>query len=104
VTFCLAVTLVAFGSCWYHYAPTTDSLVWDRLPMAAGFMALLALVLGERVSWSLERRLLWPLVIGHSIKHFVSSVAVLFAIFAMLEMKVPDASPEVPAARRPAHP
>ena len=24
---------------------------------------------------------------GHSIKHFVSSVAVLFAVFAMLEMK-----------------
>ena len=180
VTFCLAVTLVAFGSSWYHYAPTTDSLVWDRLPMAAGFMALLALVLGERVSWLLERRLLWPLVIigvvtvlywawteqrgvgdlrpyglvqflpvvlmplllllfpvnrrsatwlwwtfvgyvvakiaeqmdgpiydalglsGHSIKHFVSSVAVLFAIFAMLEMKVPEASRAVPAARRPA--
>jgi hypothetical protein len=26
---------------------------------------------------------------GHSIKHFVSSVAVLFAVFAMLEMKAP---------------
>ena len=169
LAFCVAVTLVAFGSSWYHFAPTTDSLVWDRLPMAAGFMALLSLVLGERVSWPLSRRLLWPLVIigvatvlywawtekqgagdlrpyglvqflpvvlmplllllfpvnersakwlwwtftayvvaklaeqfdgpiyqavglsGHSIKHFVSSVAVLFAVFAMLEMKGPRA-------------
>jgi hypothetical protein len=24
---------------------------------------------------------------GHSVKHFVSSVAVLFAVFAMLDMK-----------------
>jgi len=167
ITFCVAVTLVAFGSSWYHYAPTTESLVWDRLPMAAGFMALVSLVLGERVSWQLSQRLLWPLVIigvatvaywawtetrgvgdlrpyglvqflpvvlmplllllfpgnersakwlwwtfagyvvaklaeqfdgaiydalglsGHSIKHFVSSLAVLFAVFAMLEMKAP---------------
>lgn len=165
ITFCVAVTFVAFGSSWYHYAPTTESLVWDRLPMAAGFMALLSLVLGERISWQLSQRLLWPLVIvgvatvlywawtekqgvgdlrpyglvqflpivlmplllllfpgnrqgakwlwwtfsayvvakiaeqldgpiydaiglsGHSVKHFVSSVAVLFAVFAMLDMK-----------------
>jgi hypothetical protein len=170
ITFCVAVLFVAFGSSWYHYAPTTESLVWDRLPMAAGFMALLSLVLGERVSWQLSRQLLWPLVIvgvatvaywgwtekhgvgdlrpyalvqflpvllmpllllwlpgnrqsamwlwwtfagyvvakvaehfdgaihdaiglsGHSIKHFVSSVAVLFAVFAMLEMKAPRES------------
>ena len=26
---------------------------------------------------------------GHSIKHFVSAVAVLFAVFALLEMKAP---------------
>jgi hypothetical protein len=30
---------------------------------------------------------------GHSIKHFVSSLAVLFAVFAMLEMRVPAAFP-----------
>ena len=81
ITFCVAVTLVAFGSFWYHYAPTTDSLVWDRLPMAAGFMALLSLVLFDAVGLS-----------GHSIEHFVSSVAVLFALFAVLEMKAPEAS------------
>ena len=168
VTFCIAVTLVAFGSSWYHYAPSTESLVWDRLPMAAGFMALLSLVLGERLSWKLSKVLLWPLVIigvasvvywawtekqgagdlrpyglvqflpvvlmplllllcpgsrrsamwlwytfagyvvakiaeqldapiynllgmsGHSIKHFVSAVAVLFGVFAVLEMQPPE--------------
>jgi hypothetical protein len=170
ITFCIAVTLVAFGSSWYHYAPSTASLVWDRLPMSAGFMALLALVLGERVSWPLSQRLMWPLVVagvasvlywawtetqgagdlrpyglvqflpvvliplllllfpgnprsakwlwwtfvgyvmakiaeqldgaiydainlgGHSIKHVVSSVAVLFALYAMLEMIGPESA------------
>jgi hypothetical protein len=167
-TFCTAVTLVTFGSAWYHLAPSNDSLVWDRLPMAPGFMALFAVVLGERVSWRLARRLLWPLVFtgiasvlywawtesrgsgdlrpyalvqflpialmpvllllfpgstrsarwlwwtfaayfvaklaeyfdapiheslgisGHSIKHLVSAIAVLFAIIAMREMKDAD--------------
>lgn len=167
ITFCVAVLLVAFGPSWYHYAPTNESLVWDRLPMTVGFMALVSLVLGERVSWQLSRVVLWPLVTigvatvvywdwtekqgvgdlrpyalvqflpvllmplllllfpgnrqsatwlwwtfvgyvvakiaeqldgsiydamglsGHSIKHFVSSVAVLFAVFAMLEMRAP---------------
>lgn len=168
ITFCVGVALVAFGSAWYHYRPSTESLVWDRLPMSISFMALLALTLGERVSWKLAGKLLWPLVIvgvasvfywawteqqgagdlrpyglvqflpivlmpllllmfpgskrsamwlwytfagyvlakiaeqldgqlyaaiglsGHSIKHFVSSLAVLFAVFAMLEMKAPQ--------------
>ena len=63
VTFCVAVALVAFGSAFYHYAPSTPTLVWDRLPMSIGFMALLALTLGERVSWTLARATLWPLVI-----------------------------------------
>jgi hypothetical protein len=42
VTFCIAVTFVAFGSAWYHYSPSTRTLLWDRLPMSVGFMALLA--------------------------------------------------------------
>ena len=44
------VGLTGFGSAWYHLAPTTATLFWDRLPMTLAFMALLALTLGERVS------------------------------------------------------
>ena len=46
----LGVGLTGFGSAWYHLAPTTMTLFWDRLPMTLAFMALLALTLGERVS------------------------------------------------------
>lgn len=180
VIFCVAVSCVALGSSWYHHAPGNDSLVWDRLPMAPGFMALFALVLGERVSWRLSRRLLWPLVIlgifsvlywawteargvgdlrpyavvqflpvllmpllillfpgnsvsarwlwwtfagyvvakiaeyfdaaihgiagisGHSIKHFVSSVSVLFAVLAIQAMRVPSTSGSDPMKARSA--
>ena len=57
------VGLTGFGSAWYHLAPTTATLFWDRLPMTLAFMALLALTLGERVS---ERAGPWllPLCLG----------------------------------------
>lgn len=167
LTFCIGVLFVSVGSSWYHLAPSTGSLLWDRLPMSVAFMALVSLLLGERVSWRLGTTLLWPLVAigvasvlywawtesrgvgdlrayglvqflpmllipllliffpgsrrgaiwlwytfaayagaklaehfdesiyaalglsGHSIKHFVSALAVLFAVFALLEMKAP---------------
>ena len=59
----LAVLLTSFGSAWYHVAPSNESLVWDRLPMAIGFMGLLAAIIAERVDARLGARLLWPLVL-----------------------------------------
>lgn len=63
ILFCLAVTAVSLGSAYYHYAPSTPALVWDRLPMSIAFMAVLALILGDRVNAVLGRALLGPLVI-----------------------------------------
>ena len=61
---CTAIALVAFGSGWYHVAPSNASLMWDRLPMTVAFMALFAAVLADRISWVLGRALLWPLVVA----------------------------------------
>jgi hypothetical protein len=47
---CVGVCLVCFGSAYYHLSPSNFSLLWDRLPMTVVFMALLALVLAERVT------------------------------------------------------
>lgn len=58
------VFLAGFGSAYYHWAPSDATLVWDRLPMTFFFMGLFALVIGERVSMDLGRRLLAPLVIA----------------------------------------
>jgi predicted membrane channel-forming protein YqfA (hemolysin III family) len=47
---CLGTILVGFGSAYYHLAPSNASLLWDRLPMTVAFMALLSLLLGERIT------------------------------------------------------
>jgi len=59
---CAAVALVAFGSAWYHHAPSIPTLVWDRLPMTVAFMVLFSAIIADRVSWLAGRALLWPLV------------------------------------------
>ena len=45
-----ALILTAFGSAYYHLAPSNARLVWDRIPIMIVFMALLAAVIAERVS------------------------------------------------------
>jgi hypothetical protein len=62
--FCTGVALVAFGSAWYHLAPSNATLVWDRLPMTVAFMAFLAALIADRIHWVLGRALLWPLVVA----------------------------------------
>jgi hypothetical protein len=62
VIFFLALALTAFGSAWYHANPNSDTLVWDRLPLAVTFMALFSAILAERLSWQLTTWLLVPLV------------------------------------------
>jgi len=56
-----AVTLVGLGSAYYHWAPSHWTLVWDRLPMAVGFMALFVALLSENVNPKLETILLAPM-------------------------------------------
>jgi predicted membrane channel-forming protein YqfA (hemolysin III family) len=60
--FFVGVTLTAFGSSYYHLDPNDHTLVWDRIPMTVGFMALVAAMLAERINVKLGVRLLVPLV------------------------------------------
>lgn len=46
----LGLLLTAFGSSYYHLAPSNIRLVWDRLPMTIVFMALVAALIAERIS------------------------------------------------------
>ncbi len=54
----LSVLAAGFGSAYYHWLPDNERLVWDRLPMATGFMALLAALLVERIDPKVGLRLL----------------------------------------------
>jgi hypothetical protein len=56
------ILLTAFGSAWFHLAPNNGTLFWDRLPMTIAFMPLVAIIVGEHISVSLGKRLLWPLL------------------------------------------
>jgi hypothetical protein len=44
----LGVLLTAFGSAYYHLAPSDSRLVWDRLPMTVIFMAFVACANAEQ--------------------------------------------------------
>ena len=46
---CVGILLVSLGSAYYHYSPSTPTLLWDRLPMTVAFMALFSMLLKERV-------------------------------------------------------
>lgn len=58
----LGILLTGFGSSYYHLDPSDRTLFWDRLPMAIGFMAILAMTIEERVDGRTGAVLLWPLI------------------------------------------
>ncbi len=61
-TFFAGVSAIAFGSGYYHWAPSNATLVWDRLPMTVAFMAFFSAIVGERISADAGRRALLPLL------------------------------------------
>jgi len=63
LVFFAGVALTSVGSAWYHLSPSNESLVWDRLPMAIGFMGLFAAVIAERIDSGAALRLLGPLAV-----------------------------------------
>ena len=58
----LGIFLTGFGSSYYHWNPNDGTLFWDRLPMTLCFMAILAIVVQERVNARAGAVLLWPLL------------------------------------------
>ena len=64
VLFCIGVVLVGFGSAYYHHTPSTQTLLWDRLPMSIAFMALFSMVVRDRIAERFGDGMLWPLVLA----------------------------------------
>lgn len=60
--FFTSAILVSFGSSYYHSNPSTDTLLWDRLPMAIAFMTLFSIIISEYISLASGRLLLIPLL------------------------------------------
>ena len=55
--------LIFMGSAYYHWAPSNETLLWDRLPMTLAFMGIFSIVLGERISIKTGTNFLIPLLI-----------------------------------------
>ncbi len=61
----VGTVLIFVGSAYYHWSPTNETLVWDRLPMTLAFMSIFSLIIVERVSVQAGMLLLIPfLVVG----------------------------------------
>ena len=76
--FFLGTAFVGLGSGYYHVSPDNSSLVWDRLPMTLSFMSFCSIVIGEFVSESAGRRLLFPFIftgIGSVVYWWTTEVA-----------------------------
>ena len=48
--FFVGTFLVGFGSGYYHWEPSNQTLVWDRLPMTIAFMSFFSVVIMERMN------------------------------------------------------
>ncbi|WP_196887569.1 ceramidase domain-containing protein [Aureivirga sp. CE67] len=63
LTFFVGITLVAFGSGYYHWNPNNETLIWDRLPMTIAFTALLSILVSEFINFKTGKKLLIPFII-----------------------------------------
>jgi hypothetical protein len=59
----IGVALTSFGSAYYHFAPSDNRLVWDRLPMTLVFTSLYAATVAERIDRRAGQAILIPYVL-----------------------------------------
>ena len=64
LVFFVGVALVSLGSPYYHWAPSNDRLLWDRLPISIAFMAFCSAVVADRIDARAGNTWLMPVLIG----------------------------------------
>ncbi|MGB0525397.1 MAG: DUF6962 family protein [Flammeovirgaceae bacterium] len=62
LVFFVGISLVAFGSGYYHLHPTNETLIWDRLPMTIAFTALISALISAFIHQKRGKQLLTPLL------------------------------------------
>jgi hypothetical protein len=60
----ISIFLISPGSAYYHWSPDDFTLIWDRLPMSMGFMALYVALLSEHIDLKLQKLLPFSLILG----------------------------------------
>jgi hypothetical protein len=61
--FFIGIFFTGIGSAYYHWFPTNQTLVWDRLPMTISFMAFFSLLIGDTISLKAGKQILWPMIL-----------------------------------------
>lgn len=61
--FFIGIFFTGIGSAYYHWHPTNQTLVWDRLPMTISFMAFFSILIGDTISLKAGKQILWPLIL-----------------------------------------
>jgi len=61
--FFVGVSLVCFGSGYYHLNPSNATLLWDRLPMTLAFMSFFTVIISEYIHEKTAQQLFIPLLI-----------------------------------------
>lgn len=78
MVFFIGTFFVCFGSGYYHWAPSNETLVWDRAPMTIAFMSLFALMIMERVDAKAGLRLFPLFLIAGAVSvwywHYTESI------------------------------
>ena len=64
LVFFIGVALVSAGSAYYHWAPSNNRLLWDRLPMSIAFMAFCSAIIADRIDAKAGNVWLLPVLIG----------------------------------------
>ncbi len=57
------ITLTFIGSMWYHLEPNDATMIWDRMPMTIVFASICSLVIADRMSVELAKKIHVPLMI-----------------------------------------
>jgi len=83
--FFTGISLVSFGSAYYHFNPTNQSLVWDRLPMTLAFMALFSIIISEFINNKAGQVMLFPLLCIGIISILVWLIRVDLRMYALVQ-------------------
>jgi Ceramidase len=67
LVFFVGVALVSLGSAYYHWAPSNDRLLWDRLPISVAFMAFFSAIIADRIDRRAGNTWLLPILIGYGV-------------------------------------
>ncbi|HSZ72510.1 MAG TPA: ceramidase domain-containing protein [Cytophagaceae bacterium] len=54
----IGITLTFFGSSYYHWNPSNESLLWDRVPMTIIFMSFFTFIISDYISNRYQNTLL----------------------------------------------